>query len=96
MVAPLLQVCILHRDIWTSKLKLKGELTKAEREVLDATSLKLEFAFFEKELSVLKKQKTKLSQRNTAAKVEVTRVKRETGKHSKLIWQGLERILARD
>jgi hypothetical protein len=61
---------------------LKGN-SEAEREgaILDATSLRLEIAFFKKELSVLnKKQKTKLSQRNTAAKVEVTRVERETGK----------------
>jgi hypothetical protein len=78
---------------------LKGN-SEAEREgaILDATSLKLEIAFFKKELSVLnKKQKTKLlSQRNTAAKVEVTRVERETGKYSKPFWQGLECILARD
>jgi hypothetical protein len=58
--------------------------------------LKLEIAFFKKELSALKKQKTELSQRNTAAKVEVTRVETETGKYSKPIRQGLERILARD
>jgi hypothetical protein len=59
--------------------------------------LKLEIAFLKKELSVLnKKQKAELSQRNTAAKVEVTRVERETGKYSKPFWQGLECILARD
>jgi hypothetical protein len=39
-----------------------------------------------KELLVLKKQKTKLSQQNIAAKVEVTRVEKETGKYSKPIW----------
>jgi hypothetical protein len=44
----------------------------------------------------LKKQKTELSQLNTAAKVEVTRVETETGKYSKPIWQGLEHILARN
>jgi hypothetical protein len=77
---------------------LKGN-SEAEREgaILDATSLKLEIAFLKKELSVLnKKQKAELSQRNTAAKVEVTRVERETGKYSKPFWQGLECILARD
>ena len=59
--------------------------------------MKLEIAFFKKKLSVLnKKQSTKLSQRNTAAKVEVTRVERETGKYSKPFWQGLECILARN
>jgi hypothetical protein len=57
--------------------------------------LKLEITTFKKELSVLKKQKTKLSQQNTAAKVEVTRDERKTGKYSKLVWQELERILAR-
>jgi hypothetical protein len=31
-----------------------------------------------------------------AAKVGVTRVEKETGKYSKHIWQGLERILAKD
>jgi hypothetical protein len=80
------------------QIEVDGELTEAEREaaILDAASLKLEIAFFKKELSALKKQKTKLSQLNTAAKVEVTRVETETGKYSKPIWQGLEHILARD
>ncbi len=75
-----------------------GELIEAEREaaILDAASLKLEITSFKKELSVLKKQKTELSQQNTVAKVEVTRVERETGRYSKTIRQGLERILARD
>jgi hypothetical protein len=74
----------------------EGELTKAEREVgiIDGNSLKLERMTLKKELSVLKKQKTKLSQHDTTAKVEVTRVEKETGKYSKPIWQGLERILA--
>jgi hypothetical protein len=78
-------------------LKRNSEAER-EGEIMDATSLKLEIAFFKKELSVLnkKKQKTELSQRNTAAKVEVTRVERETGKYSKPFWQGLECILARD
>jgi vacuolar-type H+-ATPase subunit D/Vma8 len=58
--------------------------------------LKLEIAFFKKGLSALKKQKTELSQRNTAAKVEVAKVEKELGKYSKPVWQGLERILARD
>jgi hypothetical protein len=80
------------------QIGFEGELTQEEREVaiLDAVSLKLENATFKKELSVLKKQKTELSQQNTAAKVEVTRVERETGRYSKPIWQGLERILERD
>ncbi len=80
------------------QIEVEGELTEAEREaaILDAASLKLEITSFKKELSVLKKQKTELSQQNTAAKVEVTRVKREIGRYSKTIWQGLERILARD
>ncbi len=81
------------------QIEVKGESTEAEIEaaILDAASLKLEIAFFKKELSVLnKKQKTELSQRNTAAKVEVTRVERETGKYSKPFWRGLECILARD
>ena len=58
--------------------------------------MKLEIASFKKELSVLKKHKTELSQQNTAAKVEVTRVENETGKYSKPIRQGLETILERD
>jgi hypothetical protein len=80
------------------QIEVEGELSEAEREaaILDAASLKLEIAFFKKELSALKKQKTELSQRNTAAKVEVTRAETETGKYSKPIRQGLERILARD
>jgi hypothetical protein len=46
--------------------------------------LKPKIAFVKKELSLLdKKQKTKLSQWNTAARVEVTRVERERGKYSK-------------
>jgi hypothetical protein len=93
------RVCILlaqgHLD---KQIEVEGELTGAGREVaiLDAASLKLDIAFFKKELSALKKQRTELSQRNTPAKVEVTRVKTETGKSSKPIWQGLERIMARD
>jgi hypothetical protein len=74
----------------------EGELTEAEREraILDATSLKFKITFVKKELSLLnKKQKTKLSQWNTAARVEVTRVEREIGKYSKPFWQGLECIL---
>jgi hypothetical protein len=80
------------------QIKVEGELTKAEREVaiMDAGSLKMEVMKFKKELSVLKNKKTELSQQNTASKVEVTRVERETGRYSKHIWQGLERILARD
>jgi hypothetical protein len=59
--------------------------------------LKLEIsAFKKKELSVLKKQKTGLLQQNTTAKVEVTRIKKESGKYSTAIWQGLERIIAKD
>ena len=39
------------------QIEVGGELTKAEREaaILDATSLKLEIAFFKNELSILKK-----------------------------------------
>jgi hypothetical protein len=45
----------------------------------------------------IKKRKTELSQNNMAAKVEVTRVEKETGKEcSKPIWQGLERIISKD
>jgi hypothetical protein len=60
------------------QIEVEGELTKAEREVaiLDAASLKLEIVFFKKELSARKKQKTELSQRNTAAKVGVNQSKR--------------------
>jgi hypothetical protein len=52
------------------QIEVEGELTEAEREraILDATSLKLEIAFFKKELFLLnKKQQTKLSQQNKAA-----------------------------
>jgi regulator of replication initiation timing len=52
------------------------------RTVLSFFVLKLEIAFFKKELSALKKQKTELSQRNTAAKVEVAKVEKELGKYS--------------
>jgi regulator of replication initiation timing len=47
--------------------------------------LKVAITSFERELSDLKKQKTELSQQNTAAKLEVSRKSRgsETGKHSK-------------
>jgi hypothetical protein len=80
------------------QIKVEEELTEAEREVviIDDTSLKLEIAAFKKELSLLKKQKTKLLQQNTTAKAEVTRVRKETGKYSEPIQQGLERILAKD
>jgi hypothetical protein len=76
-----------------NKLKLKGNLLRQkEKRQLWMPLL----AFFKKELSALKKQKTELSQRNTAAKVEVAQAEKELGKYSKPIRQGLERILARD
>jgi diketogulonate reductase-like aldo/keto reductase len=50
----------------------------------------------EREAAILKKRKTELLQRNTAAKVEVAKVEKETGKYSKPIWQGFERMLAKD
>ena len=63
------------------QIQVEGELNKDEREaaILDAASLKLEITAFKKELSTLKKKKTELSQKNTA-KVEVTKVEKETGK----------------
>ncbi len=67
-----------------------------EAAIIDAASLKLEITAFKKELSALKKKKTELSQNNTAAKVEVTKVEKETGKYSKPIRQGFESILAKD
>jgi hypothetical protein len=64
------------------QIQVEGELSMEEREeaILDAASLKLEVTAFKKELTTLKKKKTELSLNNTAAKVEVAQVEKETGK----------------
>jgi NADH dehydrogenase FAD-containing subunit len=72
-------------------------MKKEKLAILDATSLELERTAFKKASSALKKKKIELSQNNMVAKVEVAIVKKKKkGKYSKPIWQGLERIFAKD
>jgi hypothetical protein len=73
----------VHLD---GQIQVEGELNdKEEREaaIMDAASLKLEITTFKKELLALKEKKKELLQNNTAVKVEVTQVEKETGKYSK-------------
>jgi hypothetical protein len=80
------------------QIEVEGELSDEEREqaILDVASLKQEITNFKKELSVLKKKKTELSQANTAAKLAVVEVEKTEGRYPKPIRKGLEHILAKE
>jgi hypothetical protein len=80
------------------QIQVEGELEDEENDqaILDSASLKEEILAFKKELTTMKKTKADLSKENTAAKVEVVEVEKETGKYSKPIRKGIEDILKRE